>query len=434
MSGLINRGASLAILLVMSLLAHAESWVTQYPKARASAEAACGAHDLPACQHALLDLESLVDGRVDIEYRLARVEAELGLKDSALHRLESYARSGLDLGNPAEEPVFATLNEREALHHIADLYREGLVAQTAHVRVATLVDPDLVTEDIVCERESGSFLLSSVRERKILGVKAPARVHDFVTEAQTPLWGMFALGLDASRNILWASTSTTNISPPIQAGEGRSAVLALNAQTGAVVSRYELPRGARHAFGDMTISPAGRVYVSDGLGGGVYTVIPGRGSVLTPLIEPGELVSPQTPALTPDGSRLLVPDYVRGIAIVDLKTRSVSWIRHPPELAVFGIDGLYLDGRTLVAVQNGTTPERIIMMQLADGLTRVERWSVLLARAPGLGDPTHGCLRGREFYFIANSGWDQFEDDGQRRADSHPSPAEIWKIRIPSNW
>ena len=434
MSGLIYRGASLAILLVMSFPAHAESWVTQYPKARASAAAACGAHDLAACQHALLDLESLVEGRVDIEYRLARVEAELGLNDSALRRLEFYARSGLDLGNPAEEPVFAALNERGSLRHIADLYREGLVAKTAHVRVATLVDPDLVTEDIVCERESGSFLLSSVRERKILRLKAPARVHDFVTEAQTPLWGVFALGLDAPRNRLWASTSTTNISPPIQAGEDdRTAVLALNARTGAVVSRYDLPRGGPHALGDMTISPTGTVYVSDGLGGGVYTVAPGRVSELAPLIEPGEVASPQTPALTRDGSRLLVPDYVRGIAIVDLKTRSVSWIKHPPELAIFGIDGLYLEGRTLVAVQNGTTPERIIIMQLTDGLTRVERWSVLLARAPGLGDPTHGCLRGREFYFIANSGWDQFQDDGQRRPDGHPSPAEIWKIRVPSN-
>ncbi len=434
MSGLIYRVASLAILLVVSFPAHAETWVTQYPKARASAEAACGAHDLAACQHALLDLERLVDGRVDIEYRLARVEAELGLKDSALRRLEFYARSGLDLGNPAEEPVFVALNARDTLRHIADLYRQGLVAKTAHVRVATLIDPDLVTEDIVCERESGSFLLSSVRERKILRLKASAQAHDFVTGAQTPLWGMFALGLDSPRNILWASTATTNISPPIQVGESdRSAVLALNAQTGAVVSRYELPHGAPHALGDMTISPTGAVYVSDGLGGGVYTVAPGGASALAPLIEPGEVMSPQTPALTRDGSRLLVPDYVRGIAIVDLKTRSVSWIKHPPGLAIFGIDGLYLDGRTLVAVQNGTTPERIIMMQLSDGLTRVERWSVLLARAPGLGDPTHGCLRGRDFYFIANSGWDQFDDDGKRRADSHSSPAEIWKIRIPSN-
>ena len=434
MSGPIYRGASLAALLVMSFLAHAESWVPRYPKARASAEAACGAPDLASCQHALLDLERLLDGRVDIEYRLARVEAELGLKDSVLRRLELYARSGLDLGNPAEEPVFAALNARDSLRHIADLYRAGQVAKTAHVQVATLADPDLVSEDIVCERESGSYLVSSVRERKIVRIKAPDRVQDFVTEAQTPLWGMFALGLDAPRNILWASTSTTNISPPIQAEEGdRSAVLALNAQTGAVISRYELSRGGPHGLGDMTISPTGTVYVSDGLGGGVYTVAPGRVSALAPLVEPGEVMSPQTPALTRDGSRLLVPDYARGIASVDLKTHSVSWIEHPPELAIFGIDGLYLDGRTLVAVQNGTTPERIIMMQLAEGLNRVERWSVLLARAPGLGDPTHGCLRRSEFYFIANSGWDQFQDDGQRRPDSQSSPAEIWKIRIPSN-
>jgi hypothetical protein len=262
--------------------------------------------------------------------------------------------------------------------------------------------------------------------------EAPARVEEFLIAPRTPLWGVFALGLDASRGILWASTSTAAISPPFEAGEAdKSAVLALNARSGAEIHRYELPRGAPHAFGDMTLSSTGTVYVSDGIGGGVYTVRSEPGSALTPLIEPGEVASPQTPALTGDGSRLLVPDYVRGIAVVDLKTHLVSWLKHAPELALFGVDGLYLEERTLVAIQNGTTPERIIVMRLADDLTRVERWSVLLARAPGLGDPTHGCLRGGEFYFIADSGWDRFDDDGKRRPDAHASAAEIWKVRIP---
>ncbi len=276
--------------------------------------------------------------------------------------------------------------------------------------------------------------MSSVRERKIVRVDPAGRVQDFVTQAQTPLWGVFALGLDSARNLLWASTASINISPPIQPGEAeRSAVLALNMKSGALIARYELPRdgGARHAFGDMTVAPTGIVYVSDGLGGGVYTVAHKDASGLTTLVEPGQLASPQTPALAADGNQLLVPDYTRGIVSVNLGTRAVRWIEHPPELALFGIDGLYLDGQRLLAVQNGTTPERIVMMHLTEGLGRIDRWRVLLARAPGLGDPTHGCLLAREFYFIANSGWDQFQDDGAPIPNSHPTPAQIWKIAVP---
>ena len=58
-----------------------------------------------------------------------------------------------------------------------------------------------------------------------------------------------------------------------------------------------------------------------------------------------------------------------------------------PSFALFGIDGLYLSGRTLVAVQNGTVPERVLVMRLDPGCSRVLDWHVAIARAPGLGDP-----------------------------------------------
>jgi hypothetical protein len=240
---------------------------------------------------------------------------------------------------------------------------------------------------------------------------------------------VFALGQDPRGANLWVTTATIAVSPPYTPQEAdRSAVLALDRRSGALRARYELPGGERHAFGDMTVGPDGTAYVSDGLGGGVFTIRPGTGSKLETLVEPGNLGSPQTPALTGDGLTLLVPDYQRGIARVSIRRRSVSWLQRPPELALFGIDGMYLEGRTLVAIQNGTAPERIVVIRLNRALDRVDSWSVLLARTPGLGDPTHGCLRHGEFYFIANSGWDQFEDDGKRVADVVPTAPEIWRL------
>lgn len=425
--------ACATLLLLGSCAAQAESWVTTYATVRSKSQQVCGSpRELEACQEALLELERLVDGRPDIEYRLARVDAQLGLVDSALRRLNLYARSGLELGNPADEPAFAALQRRGLLRHVVDLYRTGLVARTAHAFVTSLEDPDLVAEDITCGRERGSFLVSSVRKRKILRVSTAEGVQDFITAVQIPLWGVFALSLDRPRNVLWATTSALKISPPLASGEmGHSAVLALDAASGLLKARYELPQDAPHGFGDMTVSPDGVVYVSDGEGGGIYKVALERGSGLTSVIEPGQIASPQTPTLTPDGSRLLVPDYVRGIASVDLQRRSVTWIRHPPELSLAGIDGLYLQGRTLIAIQNGTAPERLLLLQLIVDLTQVAHWRVLLAGAPGLGDPTHGCLQGRDFYFIANSGWDAFDENGTRRPDRRPSPPEIWKIEVP---
>jgi hypothetical protein len=101
-----------------------------------------------------------------------------------------------------------------------------------------------------------------------------------------------------------------------------------------------------------------------------------------------------------------VPDYARGISIVNLATRKTKLLEHPPDLSLAGIDGMYLAGTSIVAIQNGSVPERLIRMHLDAELTKVLRWETVEANWRGLGDPTHGVRVGNQFYFIANSGWD----------------------------
>jgi hypothetical protein len=108
-----------------------------------------------------------------------------------------------------------------------------------------------------------------------------------------------------------------------------------------------------------------------------------------------------------------VPDYSRGISVVDLATKQTKLLEHPKDLSLGGIDGLYLTGRTMTAVQNGTAPARLIRMSLDASLTRILRWETMEANWPGLGAPTHGVVVGKKFYFIANSGWDRMADDGK---------------------
>jgi hypothetical protein len=126
----------------------------------------------------------------------------------------------------------------------------------------------------------------------------------------------------------------------------------------------------------------------------------------------------------------LVPDYSRGIGIVDLASRQVKLLEHPKELSLDGIDGMYLSGRTLIAIQNGTAPERLIRMTLDAALTRVLEWETIEANWTGLGDPTHGVVVRDQFYFIANSGWDRMADDGSLKPGATFEPATIRQMRL----
>jgi hypothetical protein len=111
----------------------------------------------------------------------------------------------------------------------------------------------------------------------------------------------------------------------------------------------------------MAIAPNGDVFASDGDTGELF-VLPHDAAALQTLVPPGELVSPQQPAVAPDGRTVLVAGYVRGIAAVDPATGWVTWLPHARVVALNGIDGLVFHGPDLIAMQNGTEPNRILRL------------------------------------------------------------------------
>jgi hypothetical protein len=160
----------------------------------------------------------------------------------------------------------------------------------------------------------------------------------------------------------------------------------------------------------MALMANGDVIVSDGEGGGVYRLL-AKGSVLERL-DDEDFISPQTPAMNPDGKHVFVPDYTRGIGVPEVATKQVRWLSMQQRFAINGIDGLYFDHGKLIAVQNGTSPERVVVFTLDATLTRIESETIIERSTGTLGDPTHGVVIDNEFYYLSNSGWDSIDDHG----------------------
>ena len=377
-------------------------WIEAYQTESAAANQTCAAKEFADCRAHLLRLAELADGRGDIVYRLARVEASLGNRRASLDWLSIYSRMGLRLADPVSEPAFESMRGDADFQAAMARLKTAGVPVSASSLFATLPEKDLLAEDITYDRAKDRFYVSSVRHRKIVSIAADGGVTDFIPEGE---WPILALAADSAHRTLWATTAALpeglGYSP---ADEGKSALLKYDLDSGKILKRYELPAGGGHELGDMTLSRAGDAYASDGRGS--VFVVPHASDRLELLFGPGTFRSPQTPALSPDGRTLFVPDYSRGISVVNLATRESKLLEHPADLSLGGIDGLYLEGRTMIAIQNGTAPERLIRMHLDAGLTRVLRWETIEANWKGLGDPTHGVRVGNRFYFIANSGWD----------------------------
>jgi len=379
---------------------------------RAAARQALAAKDYATYRSHLLALGPLLNNQAEITYALAAADALLGDPGAAVQKLSQFAATGLSR-DPAHDPRFSSLLNLPAFPDIARrLQANGRPICNSRV-VYTLSDPDLVAEDIAYDPASQTFFVSSVHKRKILAIRADGSVDDFVSSGQDRIWAVFALAVDSKRRLLWATTGAVPEGLGFEkADTGKTALLCYDLPTRRLLKRYDLlSDGTPHTLGDMTLSSSGDVYVSDGYGR-VYA-LRSRASALEAISKPGEFRSPQTPALTPDGKRLFVADYSLGIGVIDLQSKRLSWLPHAKETALEGTDGLYLRGDSLIAVQNGVTPSRVVQVSLAPDLARAEGLSVLEQASPSLGDPTHGVIVGNSFYFIGNSGWNRMSDDGR---------------------
>jgi hypothetical protein len=415
-----------------------------------TAKLAHDSKDFQAYRAQVSRLYDLLSGHPDTVFAMAKAEALLGHTAAALEWLSAYSAMGL-VRDLSDQPDLASLRQADGYAAILARLAANKRPRSRSVRAFALPDPDLLTEDIAYDPASGRFLVSSIRQGKILAINQGVAARDFVPAGRDGIWGMLALAVDTKRGVLWATTAampqTKGYRP---ADRGHSAVLRYDLATGKLKKRYDLPlpptmrpappgsaaglvpvpdQERERVLGDMTVAANGDVFVSEDVTGAVYTIRRDR-DALDVLVAPGVFASPQTPAVTPDGRRLLVADYVRGIGIVDLATHAVTWMAHRREVAVNGIDGLYLFGDSLLAVQNGTEPNRVIRFHLDPSLTRALRWDALDSNSPGLGAPTHGTLVGRDFFFLANSGWDKLADDGTLKPGAVLTPAEVRRVTL----
>src|ERR1700733_8227672 len=96
-----NANKTILALVVVVPLGFGQTWIDDYVQQAGAMNKACLTKEYPACRGHLLKLEGLLDGRVDIVYRLAKAEAMLGNKDGALDRLAVFSKSGLTFADPA---------------------------------------------------------------------------------------------------------------------------------------------------------------------------------------------------------------------------------------------------------------------------------------------------------------------------------------------
>lgn len=384
--------------------------------------------DWPAYLSNSRKLKDFENGAPESLLQFMSAEAFSNDPDGALHSFKEFVQMGQSDDEVLKLKQFDALRVDPRFATIHTEMMANTTSQSIASKAFSLSDSDLLPEDIDYDSTTRRFYITSVLKKQILSVDASGNSRLFAKAPDG--WPMLALKVDQKHHILWATeVALDGFATIAQKDWGRSAILIYSMPEGKLLHRIEGP--PHSALGDMTLDVDGHAIISDGGGGGVYRVR--RDTQRVERLDAGDFISPQTSAVAPRGERIFVPDYTRGIGLLDLRSKQVSWIPMEGRYALNGIDGLYFYAGTLLTTQNGTSPERVIAFKLDSSLSHVVSETIIERATPTLGDPTHGVVVGNAFYYIANSGWNALDDHGNKKPGAVLSPPLIMRVPLDAN-
>lgn len=253
--------------------------------------------------------------------------------------------------------------------------------------------------------------------------------------------GEAPFGICMHKDRMWISTSTTPFAKSHNSASNirtaRSAIVAIEPTTMRELSRHEyvlpsppdsdLDSHIHTQLGDIC-EGKNTLYVSDASSRSVLQ-LPNYEGDLRSLSRPRWLGSPQGIAEHQDATAILVADYSSGLHRIDLKTDEQVKLLPPTNSFLIGIDGIYRYKNDLIAIQNGSKPDRVLRIKLNGNWTEIESVDVLLQNDQYLSDPTTGVIVGDSLYFVARSQWPEFSDDG-KPTSAMIAPTVIGRVRL----
>jgi hypothetical protein len=362
-------------------------------------------------------------------FNLAAAYALTGSPGDALRWLNTMTEMGLVF--PADkETDFDSIKSSPEFQNILKKIDHNKLPVTNGAPAFTVHEKGFIPEGLAYDPTTGTFYLGSVYKRKIVSVNGKGEARDFATE-KDGLWSVMGMKVDARRHLLWVASAAHPQMSNYKAEEnGTTGLFKFDLRTGKLLKKYILPNKPKaHWFGDLVLNSRGDVFASDSVSPEIYFISRDKDELELFLGGP-PFVNLQGLAFTPDEKQLFAADYTRSIFLVDLQTKQCVELSAAPNMTLLGIDGLYAYKGTLLAVQNGINPARLVRLYLSPDLGRVERLETIEANDPAFDEPTLGVLVKDSFYMIANSQWGAIDEQGKLAADDKLKEPVVLKIKL----
>ena len=351
--------------------------------------------------------------------RLARMGG--GMSD---HGFDSFSAQLDPATLAADAPDLSPANRVEGLR---SLFHENIESYLRlPEQVAEVPAEYRIVEGIAYDKATGRLFIGTVADGRLAYLHKGAW-HE--VPIGFPRGGLFGMAIDPRRRLLWIATGT--VEETAVRDKPLSGLIAVDLDRLTVVERIKAA-GESGVPGDVTIGRDGSVYMSDGKSGAVQILRPGM-DALRMLVPPGRFKSPQGMALSGDQRTLYVADYSTGLWTVRVRDGQVMPMQVPKPMMLDGIDGLVKipTENALIAVQNGTSPRRVIKLDLSPGGNRIDKVTVVEIVPPTAGDPSLMTRNQWRFWFVGDGQWERYGPGGVLKDGKPPRPTPILETEDP---
>lgn len=367
--------------------------------------------EVPALEQLVKDFPASASVRL----RLLNALLNAGEQEAAGKQALELAARGYAFSESAEG-ILSGLLDLDYAAVFRGLTEANRVAVVPSAVVATIPAEFQLVENAWRDPATGDLFATTVVSRKLAVSRGGGAWTEVPLEGAGSLAGM---AYDPKARLLWLASGVNELTPGEKA---YSALLAIDPATGAIKRR--LHANGFVALGDVAVGEDGTVYVADPEQGIIHYASP-TDEGLRPLVGQGVFRSPQGMVAVPDSDLLIVSDYRYGLAALDTGSGKVRRIGTASPMALDGIDALLRAGKSLIAVQNGASPMRIVRLAMSDDWLTVDKLTVLERANPAWTEPVGATVSGNELVYVATGQWDRFGPAGAVAEGKTPGATEI---------
>ena len=359
-----------------------------------------------------------------ILWELARTYAMINERTGAYDTMLRLQQQGFNF-DPTGDAAFDNLKDSKVFKYVvegmqtnAKPFGEGKVAFTIQNDVEQI-------ESLAFDPTRNRFFAASAATGEIFTVDLTGKTKPFISPSkENGLFGVYSMAVDAARDLLYVGTTSLPSFKGFDADTfGRGGIAQFELSTGKLRAKYALPFDAKaRVISAMTVAPNGDVYAVEVLSNTVYQL---RSGTLAPLFNSAEFSSLRGIAVTDDHKYLYLSDYENGLFIASLERNQIRALAAKNQ-NLGGIDGLYAYKNQIIALQNGTSPTRVLRVLL--GANGIEQVQPLEANKAAMSVPSFGAMKGNQIYFIANSQRDLYDGNGKILAGEKAVRRKIYAV------